>query len=223
MCDTCVTIFGSPSRSAEYHVDLSRCPWCQEACNLTVRQLPPTKGAVVVALDGGGIRGLVTLGLLRALERRLDGAMSIAGIADYIIGTSVGAFITTDLVYNGTSVEEGYHKFPEFARKAFRPCGPASRLWPWLAAIVGILKDGYYDTNSLDRTLNELLPPTLRLFDVPDLVPTGTRVGVVASRTSNGKPILFPNYRGVGSRSEKLPYEVVQVDGETPNPRLQDV
>jgi hypothetical protein len=90
MCDTCVTIFGSPSRSAEYHVDLSRCPWCQETCDLTVRQLPPTKGAVVVALDGGGIRGLVSLGLLRALERRLKGVMAIAHIADYIIGTSVG-------------------------------------------------------------------------------------------------------------------------------------
>ncbi|KAL4861318.1 hypothetical protein BDV12DRAFT_208132 [Aspergillus spectabilis] len=223
MCDTCLTILGSPSRSAEYHVDLSRCPWCQEACDLTVRQLPPTKGAVVVALDGGGIRGLVTLGLLRALERRLDGAMSIAEVADYIIGTSVGAFITADLVYNGTSVEEGYHKFPAFARKAFQPCGPASRLWPWLAAIVGILKDGYYDTTSLDRILNELLPSRLRLFDLPALVPAGTRVGVVASRTSDGKPILFPNYRGVGSRSEKLPYEVVQADSETQNPRLQDV
>ncbi len=126
-------------------------------------------------------------------------------------------------MYNGTSVEEGYHKFPDFARKAFRPCGPASRLWPWLAAIVGILKDGYYDTNSLDRILNELLPPTLRLLDVPALAPTGTRVGVVASRTSDGKPILFPNYRGVGSRSEKLPYEVVQVDCGTQNHRLQDV
>ena len=84
VCDTCVTIFGSPSRSAEYHVDLSRCPWCQETCDLTVHQLPPTKGAVVVALDGGGIRGLVTLGLLRALEGRLEGAMTIAQIANYI-------------------------------------------------------------------------------------------------------------------------------------------
>ena len=85
------------------------------------------------------------------------------------------------------------------------------------------MKDGYYDTKRLDRILNELLPPTLRLLDVPALVPTGTRVGVVASRTSDGKPILFPNYRGVGYRSEKLPYEVVQVDCETQNLRVQDV
>lgn len=90
ICDTCVTIFGRPSRTAEYHVDLRQCPWCQATFELTVRQLPPTKGAVVMALDGGGIRGLVTLGLLRALERRLGGALPIPQIADYIIGTSVG-------------------------------------------------------------------------------------------------------------------------------------
>ena len=126
-------------------------------------------------------------------------------------------------MYNGTSVEEGYHKFQEFARKAFQPHGPALRRWSWLAAIVGFFHDGYYDTRSLDRTLNDLLPLERRLFDVPAVAPAGTRVGVVASRTSDGKPILFPNYRGVGCRSEKLPYEVVQPDRGTQNPRLQDM
>ncbi|KAL2837040.1 acyl transferase/acyl hydrolase/lysophospholipase [Aspergillus pseudodeflectus] len=144
------------------------------------------KGAVVVALDRGGIRGLVTLGLLQALERRLDGVMCITEVADYIISTSVGAFITANLVYNGISVEERYHKFPVFARKAFQPYRPALRLWPWLAAMVGILKDGYYNTTSLNRILNKLLPLRLRLFDLLALVPAGTRVSMVAdSETQN--------------------------------------
>jgi hypothetical protein len=92
ICDTCVTIFGSPSRSAEYVWISANVPRCQETCNLTVCQLPPTKGAVVVSVDGGGIRGLVTLGLLRALERRLDGTMTVAEMVDYIIGISVGRY-----------------------------------------------------------------------------------------------------------------------------------
>ena len=117
-------------------------------------------------------------------------------------------------MYNGTSVEEGYHVFQEFARKAFQPHGPALRRWSWLAAIVGYFRDGYYNTRSLDRTLNDLFPAERRLFDVAALTPAGTRVSVVASRTSDGKPILFPNYRGVGYRPEKLPYEVGQPDSE---------
>lgn len=90
ICDTCVTIFGSATRGAEYHVDLSQCPMCQIPFQLTVRQLPPTKRPVVIALDGGGIRGYITLGLLRALERRLAGVIRLPQIPDLFAGTSVG-------------------------------------------------------------------------------------------------------------------------------------
>lgn len=90
MCDTCVTIFGERTGGVEYHRDLTQCPLCQSVLRLTVRQLPPTKGPVVMALDGGGIRGMVTVGLLRALEARLAGAVSLAEIADLTACTSVG-------------------------------------------------------------------------------------------------------------------------------------
>jgi hypothetical protein len=91
ICDTCVIIFGQPTCGVEYHYDLVQCPMCQKPFQLTVRQLPPTKRPVVISLDGGGIRGMITLGLLRALERRLAGAVTtIAEIPDLIAGTSVG-------------------------------------------------------------------------------------------------------------------------------------
>lgn len=93
ICDTCVTIFGRPTRGVEYHRDLLQCPLCQKSFQLTVRQLPPTKRPVVITLDGGGIRGMITLGLLRALERRLAGAVAtLAEIPDLIAGTSVGTY-----------------------------------------------------------------------------------------------------------------------------------
>jgi hypothetical protein len=93
ICDTCVTIFGRPTCGVEYHQDLVRCPLCQKPSQLTVRQLPPTKRPVVVTLDGGGIRGMITLGLLRALERRLAGAVTtVAEIPDLIAGPSVGTY-----------------------------------------------------------------------------------------------------------------------------------
>lgn len=93
ICDTCATILGSATRGAEYHVDLSQCPMCRRSFQLTVRQLPPTKRPVVITLDGGGIRGYITLGLLRALERRFAGAIKLPQIPDLFAGTSVGASI----------------------------------------------------------------------------------------------------------------------------------
>lgn len=91
ICDTCVVLFGTASTHAEYHIDLSKCPICGDLLQLTVRQLPPTKRPIVISLDGGGVRGVIQLGLLRALERRLGG-ISIAQISDLCIGTSVGMY-----------------------------------------------------------------------------------------------------------------------------------
>lgn len=92
ICDNCVVIYGTKSPRTEYHIDLPKCPICDKAVNLTIRQLPPTKGPIVLSLDGGGVRGIVQLGLLRALERRIGG-ISIAHIADLFAGTSVGKSI----------------------------------------------------------------------------------------------------------------------------------
>lgn len=89
MCDTCISIFGIQA-SAEYHVDISQCPICLQPFHLTVRQLPPTKRPVIMTLDGGGVRGIVSLGLLQALEKRLGGVIRVSQIPDLVIGTSVG-------------------------------------------------------------------------------------------------------------------------------------
>ncbi|KAH2362953.1 hypothetical protein KXV98_004450 [Aspergillus fumigatus] len=136
LCHAARGIHGHPDPGHHSRQDLVRCLLCQKSSQLTVRQLPPTKRPVVVTLDGGGMRGMITLGLLRALERRLAGAVNtFAEIPDLIAGTSVGAVIGTDLAYNNASAAEAYEKFPDFARKAVS----ARRR---LAIIVSRISDG---------------------------------------------------------------------------------
>lgn len=89
ICDTCAVLFGMNGSQAEYHTTLSRCPICEDTCDLTIRRLPPTKHPVIFSLDGGGVRGIIQLGLLRELERRLGG-VPVVQIADLCTGTSVG-------------------------------------------------------------------------------------------------------------------------------------
>ena len=90
ICDDCIVIFGSKSSTAEYHYDLTQCPMCAMRFQFTVRRLAPTKGPVVLSLDGGGIRGILQLGQLRALETRLGGDIPLSTIVDLCTGTSVG-------------------------------------------------------------------------------------------------------------------------------------
>ncbi len=65
----------------------------------------------LLALDGGGIRGLITLGILEELERRLahetgqGDRFRLCGFFDYIGGTSTGAIIATGLA-RGMRVSE---------------------------------------------------------------------------------------------------------------------
>ncbi|KAJ5795907.1 uncharacterized protein N7518_004447 [Penicillium psychrosexuale] len=118
ICDTCVILFGDASTHAEYYIDLSECPIC-------VRQLPPTKRPIVISLDGGGVRGVIQLGLLRA----------------------AGALSAIDITLNEVSAEESCAKFPAFARMIFRPspkCVPKStipRNITWIKCLAGLLAD----------------------------------------------------------------------------------
>jgi len=67
----------------------------------------------LLALDGGGIRGVMTLGILKAIEQIVGQPLS--GYFDYIAGTSTGAIIAASLA-RGMSVAE--------IEKFYRDAGP---------------------------------------------------------------------------------------------------
>jgi hypothetical protein len=85
-----VYIFGKRGAGAEYHVELISCPACLERFSFTVRLLPPTKRPTILVLDGGGIRGVVTLGFLKALEDQIGGTRGLRDAFDLTLGTSAG-------------------------------------------------------------------------------------------------------------------------------------
>lgn len=72
---------------------------------------PDTGPKRILALDGGGVKGMLTLGMLKPLESELrrraggDGAFRLCDYYDLIGGTSTGAIIATGLAL-GLSVDE---------------------------------------------------------------------------------------------------------------------
>ena len=90
----------------------------------------------LLALDGGGIRGLITLGYLRRIEselRRRYGRpdLVLADYFDLVGGTSTGSMIATAVAL-GWTVDQVHELYMGLARDVFKPrrsvMGPLARL-----------------------------------------------------------------------------------------------
>ncbi|CAG7935874.1 unnamed protein product [Penicillium salamii] len=241
MCDTCVVIFGYPSSLGEYHFEVAQCPICEERSNVTVRQLPPTKHPVILSLDGGGVRGLIQLGLLRALERRIG--VPIASLPDLCTGTSVGtyeywpigyyrsqtngtgyigALSAIDIILNQSSVTQCFNAFPDLARKIFRRSSnsPVPRCIQCLASAFNLTTEGVYDSHGLSQIFKAVVGPSRRIFDVATASPAGCRVAIVASRTSDRKACVLANYRGTSPRTTNTAYQFLAPHDDREDPFL---
>ena len=72
---------------------------------------PPLRRPRVLALDGGGMKGLATLRLLRALQARLgpdERARPLVDAFDLVVGTSTGAILAAALVARRMTLDEVY-------------------------------------------------------------------------------------------------------------------
>lgn len=92
ICDACVSIrgFSQPTRGREYHYDLSTCPQCGADISFQAKLVPPTCGIRFLAIDGGGSRGIVSLGFMEELRLALGLRYPVQENVDYSIGTSSG-------------------------------------------------------------------------------------------------------------------------------------
>lgn len=85
----------------------------------------------ILALDGGGVRGVVTLGVLQRVERILrerrgNPALVLADEYDLIAGTSTGAIIAACLSW-GMDVAAVLRLYREYGPLMFRPARPWQR------------------------------------------------------------------------------------------------
>ena len=139
----------------------------------------------ILAIDGGGVRGVVALAFLdrieRALERRYDRAMRLCDYFDLIGGTSTGAIIATALAlgYRAAEIRDFYFRL---GPRVFKR--PPFRLPGWQAK---------FDAKALSRELEQIIG--LRKLDSEDLQ---TGLGVMLKRIDTGSAwILINNPRSI--------------------------
>jgi patatin-like phospholipase/acyl hydrolase len=118
---------------------------------------PPDREFRILAIDGGGIRGIFPATFLAGLEVRYLGGASVAGYFDLIAGTSTGGIIALGLAAGLTATElselyltRGGEIFPPL------PAGPGG----WLARRWHGFRRYFryrYDREALERILGEKL------------------------------------------------------------------
>lgn len=105
----------------------------------------------ILALDGGGVRGLITLGILKRIEDTLKArlpnpeAFRLAHYFDLIAGTSTGSIIATALAL-GWTVDEVKKLYDEVCPEAFQIKG-------WTRGLLGPI----YSANAVERPLKSAL------------------------------------------------------------------
>ena len=132
----------------------------------------------ILALDGGGLRGILTLGILRHVETILrqrhedTASFRLCHYFDLIAGTSTGAIIAAALAL-GMSVDEVIGHYQRLGREVFRR--------DWLRQ--GILR-ARYDESALIEHLKRVFGAELTIGD--DALQTGLLV--VTKRLDTGSP-----------------------------------
>lgn len=228
VCENCVSVYGQPCAGDGWLVRLPACLLCNTALpgSATFRLHPPTAGVSVLCIDGGGIRGVVPLQLLKRIEDRVALPIPFQRFVKVAFGVSSGGLIAADMFVNGHSIDQTLERFVTLACRVFQPRG-AARLFglprfitlllshvvnglpplPLLVCAVRLLasyfSDGLYRPEAIEAALREVFGAERSILDVSHATASGTRLGLPVA-TVQDKPScrVFTNYNGVGDRPQ---------------------
>lgn len=154
---------------------------------------PEGQSLRILAIDGGGIRGIFPATFLAGLERRFLGGDSIAEYFDMITGTSTGAIIALGLASGFKSADIG-RLYTERGCEIFPPIGDSG---------IGCLRRGWQRVSQFFKFRYErraLLIVLQDLFGNRRLGDSITRLCIPSFDGRHGEPYVFktphhPDYR----------------------------
>lgn len=176
------------------------CPFCraqqphqheqpQVASNHPLYSPSRLMGSRILALDGGGIRGLVQLMVMEEIERTLG--MSIKVLVDYIIGTSTGGVIAAHL--SAATFEwasEGKARIQEVMQAAFGAPNTGSQV-PGLNLLLQFFNVAMYDVTAFEHYLRKEYGDKRLLHSAGGQL----HCGITACIDEDGFPsVLFTSY-----------------------------
>ncbi|KAH0362899.1 FabD/lysophospholipase-like protein, partial [Aureobasidium melanogenum] len=161
-------------------------PPCEVTC------LSDDVGVRVLSLDGGGMRGIMELEVLRAIEKALGGNLRIQSFFDLIVGTSTGGINALALGVKHWSVGYCIEMFEKFCDQAFTE---REFRGVWGLEQAALLNHG---SKYKATPLHNLLKMTLGrspLFGANDSLDAfEIKVAVTATSADGNEAMIFANY-----------------------------
>ena len=92
LCDVRIRVYGARSRSEKNIYTVKECILCGSCYQSSIFHfVPATAGVRVLNLDGGGVRGVIPLVLLRELEKAMSRlACPVQDYFNFVYGISAG-------------------------------------------------------------------------------------------------------------------------------------
>lgn len=194
LCTACIKAYGKQAKTS---ISLACCPLHREATNWarpTVIKLKPAGAGVrVLALDGGGIRGVVQLEVLHAIEQCLGGHLPVQHFFDLVVGTGTGGLLAVALSQKDRTVDSCMDMFTAMCDHAFTP---RLRGVPLISQLVQAIGSGRrYKTKPLHAALKTAFSEEDSLFGSSERLRNGARVAVTASSATGRESIVLASYR----------------------------
>ena len=194
LCNACIKAYGKEDRLS---ISLSCCPMHREATRWAIPAVikfkPAGAGVRVLALDGGGIRGVVQLEVLRAIEQTLGGYLPVQSFFDLMLGTGTGGMLAVALAMKDRTVDSCLDMFTAMCDHAFTP---RMKGMPILNQLVQAIGSGpKYKTKPLHEALKTAFSDTDDLFGCSGSLRNGAKVGLTSTSATGRETILLASYR----------------------------
>ena len=186
---------------------------CLALCGYS--QPPGGRGIRVLAIDGGGTRGILGLEVLDELEKQAGN--KICEIFDIIVGVSTGGILATLLGAKRKSVDECKAIYLEISRQLFNQGR--------LSGVSGLLlSHSYYNSKKWVEILKKVLGEDVLIINT-SRSPNSPKIAIVSSivNAPQLQPFIFRNYELPAGRDSHFRggtkfqlYEAVQCSSAAP-------
>ncbi|CAN9312297.1 unnamed protein product [Alternaria alternata] len=205
LCTACIKGYGKPHLELSGSYTIAKCPLhYHKAVFSTPVEIyfkPPMAGLRILSLDGGGVRGIVILEVLRQIQQELGGRIKVQEFFDLIVGTSTGGILALGLGVKNWQVDHCRELFLRMVERAFTP--------KFFGGVT--LGTNKYHTKPLEEAFSECFKHETMFGGIRETpLASACKVAVTSATETAEQAVILTNYNRADD--EQIGYQLIRPD-----------